>query len=274
MKLSTFFLLPVLAIAAACGGSGANSEEIPPRAAEPADLSNIPDDQQILSKAYDPNYGVPDDFYVDERAVTSTRSYSLHHVLDASSSYERCTDDLVVAQEWEQADNDSRAVSGYYVTSLENERYFEFVRELDYDQDIGNVGEPTSPGYARVFKCNYTDRSGVDRNLLDGYSGRLSVRPLTANSLQDLIEYLWQFRFFNVSRKAVVASYGSSDDTGFSHTLLLALVYKQGSSQCDRVDVVEWRFKIDAGSDEMMREFDTIRSFEAETRDGTAQLCK
>ena len=273
MKRSLATLFPVLAIAAACGGSGASTDEIAQPAPQSAAVSRIPGNPEILTKAYDPDYTVPAGFFVDERVETTTRSFSLHHVLDESGSYERCTDDVVTAQAWEQADNDARAVNGYYVTSLENDRYYEFVRELEYTEDVGNITDPTSPGYARVFKCNYTDRSGVDRNLLDGYSGRLFVEPANSASLQAFVEYLWQFRFFNVSRKSVIASYGDTNGSDLTHTLLLALVVNQGSDRCDRVDVVEWRFLYDNTRQEMTREFDTIRSFEAEMINGVPQFC-
>lgn len=273
MKLSVISLIPLLAVAAACGGSGAATEALAENDAQSAAVSTLPGDEEILSKAYDPNYHSPAGFFVDERVETTTRSYSLHHVLDTSKSYERCTNDLVTAQAWEQADNDSRAVNGYYVGSVENDRYFEFVRELEYDQDVGNVGDLTSPGFARVFKCDYVDRAGVDRNLLDGYSGRLTRDPISSDALRDLTEYLWQFRFFNVSRKSVVASYGSHNADGLSHTLLLALVVNQGTGQCDRVDVVEWRFKVGNAQGEISREFDTLRSFESHLVDGIPQFC-
>jgi len=274
MKSSALLLFPILVIAAACGGSGAATEEISENAGQSAAKSNIPGNLEILGKVYDPDYSIPDGFFLDERVETTTRSYSLHHVLDESKSYELCTNDLTMAQTWEAADNASRTVNGYYVTSIENDRYFEFVRELEYTGDIGNVSNPTSPGYARVFKCNYADRAGVDRNLLDGYSGRLAVAPLGADTLREFVEYLWQFRFFNVSRKVVVASYGATDNAGLGHTLLLALVVNQGTGQCDRVDIVEWHFRIDDAIGEITREFDTVRSFESALVNGVPELCE
>ncbi len=263
MKISTLALLPMLAIAVACGGSGTSTADATPPAAEVG-----ASDDEILSKVYDPSYSVPAGFFVDERATT-TRSYTVHHVLDNSHSYERCTNDLVEAQDWEAADNASRAVSGYYVTSYENERYFEFVRELAYTEDVGNIGEPTSPGYARVFKCAHTNRDGVDRMLLDGYAGRLSPARLDADSLREFTEYLWQFTFFNVRSKKVIASYGD----GLQHKLLLALLVNQGDGACDRVDVVEWRFQADAASGEITRRFERLRSFEARLDAGLPTLC-
>lgn len=273
MKISNLSLLPVLLIAAACGGSGSSGDNtsLNNKVIEP--ISQVPSDAEILSLAYDPEYLAPAGFFVDERAETTTRSYSLHHVLDASNSYELCTNDLVEAQAWEQADNDSRSVNGYYVTSIENERYFEFVRELDYTQDLGNIIEPTSPGYARVFKCDYADRNGVDRNMLDGYSGMLSADAAAAAPLRDFTEYLWQFRFFNVQRKLVVDSNSGRLGNDLTHTLLLAFVVNQGSERCDRIDVNEWRFTRNSSSGEVTRSFETVRSFEAQVVAGNPQFC-
>ncbi len=271
MKIPTHFLLPVLTIAAACGSSGpadtSKTTEAPGNQAY-----TLPSNDDILAKAYDSDYNVPAGFYVDERAET-TRSYTIHHVLDESDSFEVCSDDLVDAQALESADNDTRAVSGYYVTSFENERYFEFVRELDYTQDVGNIGDITSPGYARVFKCNHTNRDGVDRTLLDGYSGRLDSEHLDAATLREFTEYLWQFTFFNVSAKKVIDSYGSTAPSALRHTLLLALVVKQGVDACDRIDVVNWHFDADPLTGEILRQFDALHSFEATLATGSPTFC-
>ena len=273
MKISNLSLLPVMLIAAACGGSGSNGNDTSIDNKVLEAISQAPTNVEIMALAYDPDYLAPAGFFVDERTETSTRSYSLHHVLDASNSYELCTNDLVEAQAWEQADNDTRAVSGYYVTSIENDRYFEFVRELDYTQDLGNITEPTSPGYARVFKCDYADRNGVDRNMLDGYSGMLTADAETAAGLREFTEYLWQFRFFNVQRKVVVESNNARLGADLTHTLLLAFVVNQGSGLCDRVDVSEWRFTRNSSTGEVTRDFETVRSFEAQVVAGIPQIC-
>lgn len=273
MKTSHQVLLPLVALfAAACGGSGpagnAKPATMPPAAAIPA----IPADADIAAKAYDPAYSVPDGFFADLRADT-TGSYTIHHVLDSSQSYELCSDDLVEAQAWEDADNASRAVSGYFVTSIETDRYFEFVRELSYTQDVGNVTTPTTPGFARVFKCGHTNRDGVDRNLLDGYAGRIDPSLLSGTRLRDFTEYLWQFAWFNVSRKKVIASHAGEAPGAERHTLLLALVNNQGAGACDRIDVVEWHFDASTASGEITRRFEPHHSFEATLEGGVARLC-
>jgi hypothetical protein len=272
MKFSTPFLMPVLAIAAACGGSGTEATgEISGNPGSQAFV--LPSDSEILSKAYDSNYSVPEGFFVDERAET-VRSYTIHHVLDESNSFEICSNDLVEAQALEDADNQSRAVNGYYVTSYENERYFEFVRELAYTRDVGNIGDITSPGYARIFKCDHTNRDGVDRALLDGYAGRLDEERLTIETLREFTEYLWQFTFFNVSEKKVIDSYSSTRQAVLQHALLLAFVVNQGTESCDRIDVIEWRFSADPASGEIDREFDILHSFEATQSSGVPTICE
>lgn len=272
MKISTLLFIPILAIAAACGGSGSSDASRPQTLATDSQANALPSDTVILAKAYDNNYSVPDGFFVDERAET-TRSYTVHHVLDESASFEVCSDDLVEAQQLEEADNNTRAVNGYYVTSHETERYFEFVRELAYDQDIGNISEVTSPGYARVFKCGHTNRDGVDRSLLTGYSGRINPEQLGPDALRVFAEYLWQFRFFNARHKKVLASYGTGNADSPAHTMVLALVHNQGQDACDRVDVVEWRFSADPASGEVSRKFATVRSLQATVSAGTPALC-
>lgn len=274
MRTTTLSLLPILAIAVSCGGSSSSEEAaVTHSAPAPVITKAMPSNDDIISKAYDPDYFVPDNFFVDERAATETRSYTVHHVLDVSRSYEVCTDDMVQATEWEDADNAARAVSGPLVAIHETDRYFEFVRELAYDDDVGNVSDPTSPGYGRVFKCNHTNRSGVDRNLLDGYSGVRNAQPMTSSELKDFTEYLWQFRFFNVKRKVVIDSYGETVQGNQVHTLLLALVHSQGPENCDRVEVVEWQFSTDGQSGQVSRSFETEREFEAEIVAGVPSIC-
>ena len=180
-------------------------------------------DEEIIGKAYDANYEVPAGFHIDERADTDG-SYSIYHVKDASVSYELCSDDFAEAYSWESAENEIRSVNGIYVDSYENDRYFEIIRELSSPESVGNISDPTSPGFSRVFKCSYVDRNGVDRDQRSGLAGTLNVRPLTENSLKVLVEYLWQFSFFWPAQKTVLDSYSGDNGAEFEHTLLLALL--------------------------------------------------
>ncbi len=232
----------------------------------------MPDEQHVITLLYDNHYSVPDGFYVDERADTE-RSYTLHHVLDDSASYELCTDDFGVAMAWEEADNEQRSVQGYFVESFENARYFEFARELSYESDVGNIDDLTSPGFARVFKCRNTSRDGVDRQQLNGFAGKITAQPIDADSIRVFSEYLWQFAFFSNSRKNVIASFSSETSESLQHTLRLAFATNQGTGRCDLIEVVDWQFSVDRGTGEVSRQFNVIHQFEAQNLAGISSIC-
>lgn len=271
MKTSHFVLLPILAVAAACGGSG-SADTTPVATSSGAQAPALPADRQIAALVYDSSYSVPDGFYVDERSATD-RSYTIHHVLDESGSYELCSDDYAEALAWEAADNAARSVQGYFVTSHDNERYFEFVRELSYDNDVGNIEDLTSPGFARIFKCSNTNRNGVDRSLLSGYAGTLNAHPLDADTVRVFAEYLWQFTFFPSSRKKVIDSYGSSTPDRLEQTLVLAFSTSGGPGQCDRIEVARWTFSADPASGEVAKRFVTSHYFDARNDAGSISVC-
>jgi hypothetical protein len=232
----------------------------------------LPSNDEVLAKAYNSTYQAPDDFYVDERADTPG-SFSLYHVKDQSVSFELCADSYAEAEAWEAADNASRAVNGPMVTSIANNRYFEFIRELAYPDSIGNISDPTSPGFARVFKCEYVNRDGVDRNLLDGYAGKLNARPLSEETIKTYSEYMWQFTFFWPARKKVLNSYSTQSADSYSNTLVIALITNQGDDRCDLVDVVEWAFSVDKTSGELSKSFRPVFQLEAHQVNGVPQEC-
>lgn len=273
MKFSRHWPVPLLCMATACGGSGSAP---PANPAVDAGTANgapaMPSEQRIVSLLYDNSYSVPAGFFVDERAATG-RSYTLHHVLDDSTSFELCTDDFSVALAWEEADNAERSVQGYFVEAFENTRYFEIARELSYENDVGNVDDLTSPGFARIFKCRNTSRDGVDRFALNGFAGTLNAQPLTTDSIRVFAEYLWQFTFFPNSRKKVIATYSSQDDGSLRHTLRLAFATGQGAGRCDRVEVVDWQYSVQRNSGEVSRRFDVLHRFEAQYEAGVGRIC-
>lgn len=233
----------------------------------------FPPDDEVMAKAYHFTYRVPDYFYLDER-IDTPRSFSLYHVKDKSVSYEVCTDDYYQALAWEAADNKSRTVNGEYVGSYENNRYFEFIRDLSYQDSIGNISDPTSPGFARVFKCSYVNRDGVDRNLRDGYAGTFNKKPLTQDLVRTYSEYMWQFTFFWPRRKTVLETFSEEQDNAYRHTLLLAFVTNQGTEKCDLIEVVDWVFTVDKENGQMTKKFKLLYQFDAELVNGAPHKCE
>ena len=270
MRSAALLTISLSSFLAACGGGGSAEAPASP-ASDPVTQSapTLPSDLDIIAKLYDPNYTVPEGFFVDERASTA-QSYTVHHVLHPSGAWERCTDDFDEAATWEDADNASRSVSGYYVGSVENERYFEFIRELSYNDDVGNIGDPTSPGFARVFKCSHTSRENVDRAELTGYAGTLNARPVNADAVAGFAEYFWQFSFFPQRHRKVLDTWSGD---GAEHTLLLGFASTQGTGQCDLIELVEWTFSADTVTGRVDGDFRLIRSFRAELLGGSPRLC-
>ena len=271
MRISALLTISLTALLTSCGGGG--SADVPTTPASGTGTQTapaLPADLDIIAKLYDPSFTAPDGFFVDERAGTA-QSYTVHHVLDPNGGWERCTDDFEQATAWEAADNAERSVNGYYVGAVENERYFEFVRELSYTDDVGNIGDPTSPGFARVFKCSHTSRDDVDRAALTGYAGTLNLRPVDPDAVATFAEYFWQFAFFPQRYRKVLDTWTAPQ--GGSHTLLLGFASTQGTGQCDLIEVVEWTFTADSVSGAIDSEFRLIRSFRAELLDGSPRLC-
>lgn len=263
--------LYLLCVTACGGGSGAGiSDNVPINVVVEARV--WPDDHEVMTKAYDIQYQVPDYFFVDERAFTPG-SFSLYHVKDVTGSYELCTNDYQQALDWEATDNNRRAVGGDFVGSVETDRYFEFVRELSFTNDIGNITAPTSSGLARVFKCNYIDRADVNRNLRDGYAGTLNKRPLSGNEISVFSEYMWQFTFFWPVQKKVLETFSTELPGTYQHTLLLALVTNQGADRCDLIEVVDWVFSMNKADGELTKKFNLLYQFEAQLVNGVPEKC-
>ena len=235
-------------------------------------LRVYPSDEDVIAMAYDNTYNVPEGFIVDERADT-TGSYTFYHVKDDSVSYELCSDNYAEASAWESADNESRSVMGEYVGSYENDRYFEFIRDLAYPDGIGNITDPTSPGFARVFKCSYVNRDGVDRSLRDGYAGTLNVQPLSEEAIRTFVEYMWQFTFFWPAQKTVLDSLSDELADSYRHTLMLAFVTNQGFDKCDLVEVVDWAFTVEKDNGQMTKEFIFLYQFDAQLINGLPEKC-
>lgn len=271
MKVRHFPIITICMALTACGGNSHEASGGPTgnAALSPAAPWSRSD---IMAAVYDDDYAAPAGFLVDERAGT-IESYSLYHVKDASISYEICSNNFEEARVLEEADNSSRAVNGYFVDSYENDLYFEFVRELNYPDGLGNVGGETSPGFARIFKCAAVDRTGVDRNLRSGFAGQLNARPLTGALLSRLTEYLWQFVYFEASSSKVLASRRAETATTFEHTLLLAFAFNQGTGKCDRIEVVDWIFRANKQSGEMSKQFLLRSTFDARRVNGLPEEC-
>lgn len=270
MRISTLLVVFLLTPLASCGGGGGESQAPVADVAPVEKTGAAPSRADVLALVYDNAYSVPSDFFVDARANTP-QSFTMHHVLDGSKSYERCTDDFSTAMDWESADNASRAVQGTFVAAFETDRYFEVARELAYGSSIGNVNDMTSPGFARVFKCSNTEREGVDRSKQSGFAGRINARPLTDTTVREFTEYLWQFAFFPTARKKVLDTRTVETSDSIRHTLLLG--FAVSGPTCDTIEVVEWSFTSNREHGGVQKDWTVVDSFRARLEGGGPVLC-
>ena len=263
-----------------CGGGGGgggtstpNASAPPPAApivpARPVSQGNL----EIAETLYTGAPRTPAGFYT-EVAPTGHEFVSTEHLknsdVDAAGPseplYELCTDDWNQALAWSELAAQDESNYSDLVETNDDSRYFEFGRT--------RASEPEFYVRDRVFKCSYVDRATADLSAPEGPAGLLNVRPLSASDLRTLSEYLWSFTTYNNFGSAVLKSSGASSEDSFSHSLYIASLTRDGiSSECDRIDVLEWRHTVDAASGALTLDVETAFSFGAKDNGGAAELC-
>ncbi len=234
-------------------------------------LVSYPIRQEAIQLIYDTTYRYPDGYYFDMHDEI-TQSYTLYQVKDFSNSYELCTDDELEAIRLEQEDNDRRVVNGQLITYTQNERYFEFVRELDVSGSIGNTGL-TEPGFARIYKCSYVNRVGVDRNDFNGYGGIMNA-DLSEQVVREFIQYTNFFTFWWPQTAKTLQFSSEENNDEFIHTLLLGLRTNQGTDRCDLIQLLDWRWTVNKSNGEMERISYLVDQFEADLVNGVPVICE
>ena len=262
-------LLIVVLVLTGCTSGGPDTVELPPP-------REFPTREQALDLIYSTTYRVPSDFYVDDRADTP-RSYTVYHVKNLAireeDRWELCTDDFQTAYDWEQADNDRRLIGGVFVEWVENDRYWEFVRELDVSGSVGNTGL-TEPGFARVFKCSYVNRDGVDRTNENGYGGTFNA-PLSLAAASEFAEYMWQWKYWGATTAKVLDTYSEDAGDVYKHRLLLGLAVDQYDPErdCDLIQIVDWVWIFDKATGEITKRVEAVDRFDAKLENGTPIVC-
>ena len=256
---------------AGCGGGAPEPEQSQPHSAlRPFGESDL----LIAQRLYDGSQRRPTGFHVDLPASGSQyvatahlKSTDIDPSLDQQGlRYELCTDDWNEALSWSETAARNSAQYADLVETGEDARYFQFGR--------ARAGDPPILFQARVFKCSYLDRDGVDLQAGGGPAGQLNRQPADAAGLRELSEYLWQFTRYNNSGNVVLDSAGASTDSGLAHTIVIARLSRSGvAADCDRIDVVAWRHDLAAGSGQLTHSVELLWSFGAQESGRVAQLC-
>ncbi len=266
--------IAVAALLSSCGGGGGGSDVAtspavvaPPRPVGQSDL-------QIAQLLYEGTPRTPAGFYqdipIDGQKHVSTvhlKNTDIDPLMSAPSpQHELCTDDWNVAFDWSETSAQKAARYADLVATNDDARYHEFARTRS--------GDPDFYVHERVFKCAYLNRTTADLRLPEGSAGQLNRRPLDADQLRALSEYLWQFTGYNNFGHAVLRSSGTATPAALTHTLIIANLERSGiSATCDRISVVAWRHSADTTSGSLQLDVETLWSFGARESAGGSDLC-
>jgi hypothetical protein len=274
----------MLALSTSCGGgggggSGTQSVSTPASVSTPVTEPTpqrpvTQTDLDIAQAVFGEKARTPSGFYSESKpsgyqyvATTQLKNADVDPTLDGSSAlHELCTDDWNQALQWSETSAQLEPTYADLVDTTTEARFFEFGRVRQ--------GEPQFYLRDRVFRCEYLNRDTADLRLETGQAGQLNARPLTADELKSLSEYLWQFTQYNNFGHAVLKSEGASTSTELSHTLYVANLASGGiSPSCDRVDVIAWRHRMDATTGSLQLEIEDLWSFGARQISGVTELC-
>jgi hypothetical protein len=277
--------LTIAAALAGCGGGGAESpataaatappiaSTVPTAAATPAPdaAATLPADAEIADLLYTDRRRVPAGFHVDSTrsdAVYATLAHLRNTDLDAAATppHELCATEFGTALQWSETVAAAQPVYGDLVGNDVTARYYEFTRRLRTT--------PARTAVARVYRCEYLDRAGVDLRAASGPAGRLGPAARTPAELQSLGEYLWAFTDDNNAGRVVLRSTAGGDAVDVVHSIVLARLVRAGTpTDCDRVEL--WRLELRAtqASGTLTRSATLHRTFGARRVGGVAQTC-
>ncbi|HEX6637464.1 MAG TPA: hypothetical protein VF033_07390 [Steroidobacteraceae bacterium] len=286
MKTKILGVLAAMSLAACGGGGGTSAPSSAPSSATQgatvpptsAPVASAPDtsapDLELAGRLYKGDARTPAGFEVEARPASVMGTLSTRHLKNtdfatgpqaASPTYEVCTNDMAEAVEWSER---MAAWNGQYSDLVE-------VREDDHMFEVVRVprADNTAMLRHRAFKCDYLDRSSSDLRLDNGDAGALNQRPLTADELEALAEYLWQFTQFNNADYVVASSTRSASGSQLSHTIRLAQLVRSASGSCDTVQLRDWTHTLDTADGSLMRSLTDVRSFKVKGAGGVAQSC-
>ncbi len=255
----------------ACGGGNSESTAaLPPTSFASVRAVELTD-TEIAQLLYADNKRTPTGFY-KEPPLSYPGYVATLHLKNTDlpgaanpAQFELCTNDWTVALDW--SDQAAAAMSGStLIETNATSRYQEFIRL--------RLGTPQGYVRTRVYRCDYLDRSAVDLHSASGAAGSFNQRPLTAEDLQQLAEYLWQFTTYDNYGNAVLKSSGQPTANGMQHTLVIAsLPASSDANGCDRIEVISWTHSLDTQTGILVRSVDTLWEFGAKQSAGLVELC-
>lgn len=285
MKMRLLGMMMVVTALAACGGGGGAGSSAPtstsqqsvtvsPPVSQPAPTSTASADLALAERLYKGDARTPAGFAVETRPTNVAGTIATRHLKNTDFAagpqaitpvYEVCTNDLAQALDWSER---QATYQGQYSDLSEvnsDAHMFEIVRVPRADV--------TALIRHRVFRCDYVDRTGSDLRADAGAAGSMNQRPLTADELEKLAEYLWQFTTFNNSEYAVESSSTTSANGTLEQTIRMGRLVHGTAGTCDSVQLVDWTHTMDAATGTLTRSLANVRTFKAKNTAGATELC-
>lgn len=284
--MRSFLVLMSLACLAACGGGGgggastpSSSNSQPASVTPPAPVVTTPPstesaDLSLAARLYKGDERTPAGFDVETRPANVAGTLSTRHLKNtdfatgpqaAGATFEVCTNDMAQAIDWSER---LATWQGQYSDLVEvraDAHVFEVVRVPRADV--------TAMLRHRVFRCDYLDRSNTDLRADVGAAGSMNQRPLTADELEKLSEYLWQFTMFNNSDYAVDSSTRSATGSTLTQTIRMGQLVRGASGSCDTVQLVDWTHTMNSADGSLSRSLSNVRTFKVKSVSSAAQVC-
>ena len=257
----------------ACGGGSSSSTTSNTQSATvTTSASQATSQLAIANLIYSDSQRTPDGFYSE--TVPSFDGYvATSHIkttdinAGAILKYELCSDDYYQANDWSETANTLSGDNATLASSAETDMYFEF--------DRLRSGTPNGYLRERIYKCSYISRTTVDLQATSGEAGIFNVRPLSADQLKTLSEYLWQFTTYNNFGNVVLSSTGASDASGLTRTLNIAtLTRAESSDACDSIEVFDWQHRVDTSTGDLTLSITPQYSFYAQESNGVISICE
>ena len=287
MNLRDTLVLACAVLVTACGGGGGGSSASAPSSSgtsqpasvsPPAVTSTPPStasaDLDLAARLYKGDARTPSGFDVESRPSNVAGTVSTRHLKNTdlaagpqaiSTIYEICTNDMAQAIDWSER---QATYQGQYSDLAEvhgDSRMFEIVRVPRADA--------TAMIRHRVFRCDYLDRTNTDLRADAGSAGSMNQRPLTADELEKLAEYLWQFTLFNNSDYAVESSATTVNGSTIVQTIRMGQLVRGSAGSCDTVQLMDWTHTMNSSNGSLTRALSNVRSFKVQSSGGVAQAC-
>jgi hypothetical protein len=284
MNMRNLLVVMSVSALAACGGGGSGdaapaavnsqpaSAPVEPVVSAPPSMAAA--DLALAGRLYKGDERTPAGFDVEVRPTNVLGTLSTRHLKNTdfatgpqglSATYEVCTNDMAQAIDWSERQATWQGQYSDLAEMRSDTHMFEVVRVPRADV--------TAMIRHRVFRCDYLDRSNTDLRVDVGAAGNMNQRPLTADELEKLSEYLWQFTMFNNSDYVVESSTRSNIGNALVQTIRMGQLVRGAAGSCDTVQLSEWTHTMNAVDGTLTRSFSNVRSYQVKSTSSGATSC-